>query len=549
MLFKDFNLAQEVLDGLRDVGFDNATPIQEQCIPLILEGRDVLASAQTGTGKTAAFAIPVLNQIFKKKKNGIQALVITPTRELAKQVDEQFWTMGYHTGITTATVYGGDDWSQQSKALHKGVDIIVATPGRLLDQMKVKQIDFSDIDFLILDEADRMLDMGFIPDVMKIMRAMPEKRQNLMFSATMPPKIQQLVSTMMDNPEIIALATNKPAEGINQMVYNVSERDKLPLTLSLYESMNWTSAIIFTSTKRNADVLARELKKKGASVTSIHGDRSQEEREMALKSFRKGEYKIIVATDVISRGIDIDNVSHVVNYSVPRDVEDYVHRVGRTARAKSKGDAITFVSGADRKYIAAIYKELGDNITSMDLPDAISGKKTEPKVDDRKSESSDKKKPARNASKKPGRKKPKVVDKPKSEVSAEEKAPDKANSDKKKPKPNRRKNPHSRKDTKEPDAAKKSTKRSDDSSKDDDKSDNKNRRSNTRRNQKGGNRRQNPRKSSKDDNFKQTKSDRYDLIDKVTAPNMEKIEKTIENRQEKKKNIWGFVKKIFKTDN
>lgn len=553
MLFKDLNLAQEVLDGLRDVGFEETTPIQEKCIPMILEGKDVLATAQTGTGKTAAFAIPVLNKVFLEKKEGIRALVITPTRELAKQVDEQFWSMGYHTGITTATVYGGDDWSQQSKALHKGVDVIVATPGRLLDQMKVKQIDFSKIDFFILDEADRMLDMGFIPDIMKIMRAMPEKRQNLMFSATMPPKIKQLVNTMMNNPEHVAMATNKPAEGINQMVYNVSERDKLQLTLSLYESMNWSSAIIFTSTKRNADVLARELKRKGASVTSIHGDRTQEEREAALKSFAKGEFKIIVATDVISRGIDIDNISHVVNYSVPRDVEDYVHRVGRTARAKSKGDAITFVSGADRRYIAAIYKELGDNITTMDMPTEFTGNnksdESDTKVDSKKPQ---RKSGDRRSSQKTGRRKPKVENKTADKKSAEK--PDSGDS-KKDDKPVSKRT-SGNKNTRPPRG--KSKQKADDKEKAPPKKARGRKPAKSSEKNQGkkpadkgassNNRRRNTRKPGKPSNKKNDQtSSRRDLIEKVQSPDMNKIEKKIEKSQEKKGNIWGFVKKIFNT--
>lgn len=370
--FSEFKLSEEVLDGLKDVGYETPTYIQEKCIPLILKGENLIASASTGTGKTAAFAIPILNQIYNNRKDAIQALIITPTRELAQQVDEQFWSMGYHTDIPSATIYGGGDWGIQEKALDRKVNIITATPGRLMDFMRVKSLDFSQLDFLVLDEADRMLDMGFIPDIKKIIKSLPAERQNLMFSATIPPKIEQLANTMMSNPVRISASPMKPAEGINQKVYNVDERDKLKLTLHLFEKMDWTSAIIFTATKRNADVLANELKKKGASVTSIHGDRTQEEREAALKSFRNNEYKIIVATDVISRGIDIDNVSHVINYSVPQDTDDYIHRVGRTARAEATGDAITFVSGQDRRYMHDIYKALGDKIQKMELPEEIS---------------------------------------------------------------------------------------------------------------------------------------------------------------------------------
>ena len=373
MSFDKFNLQDEVLDGLRDMGFEKPTPIQEACVPLIMEGRDVLASAQTGTGKTAAFAIPILHNLLEKKKNsqeGIRALVITPTRELASQVDEAFFAIGYHTGLSTAKVYGGDDWSRQEKALNRGTNIIVATPGRLLDHIRIHDIDFSNLDFLILDEADRMLDMGFIPDITQIVSKLPKQRQTLLFSATIPPKIEQLARKMMNNPERVNMAPpNMAAEGVTQGMYYVEERDKLPLVLRLFEKEQWASAIIFMSTKRAVDKLSRELRKKGANVTSIHGDRTQAEREKALESFRKGEYRIIVATDVMSRGIDVDGISHIINFSVPHDVEDYVHRIGRTARADAKGDSITLVSGQDRRYMENIIRAMKSKINKLEVPD------------------------------------------------------------------------------------------------------------------------------------------------------------------------------------
>jgi len=378
--FDKFNLQDEVLDGLRDMGFEKPTPIQEACVPLIMEGRDVLASAQTGTGKTAAFAIPILHNLLEKKKNsqeGIRALVITPTRELASQVDEAFFAIGYHTGLSTAKVYGGDDWSRQEKALNRGTNIIVATPGRLLDHIRIHDIDFSNLDFLILDEADRMLDMGFIPDITQIVSKLPKQRQTLLFSATIPPKIEQLARKMMDNPERVNMAPpNMAAEGVTQGMYYVEESDKLPLVLHLFEKEQWASAIIFMSTKRAVDKLTRELRKKGANVTSIHGDRSQAEREKALESFRKGEYRIIVATDVMSRGIDVDGISHIINFSVPHDVEDYVHRIGRTARADAKGDAITLVSGQDRRYMESIIRAMKSKINKLEVPDTHGDGKT-----------------------------------------------------------------------------------------------------------------------------------------------------------------------------
>ena len=362
------------------MGFEKPTPIQEACVPLIMDGRDVLASAQTGTGKTAAFAIPILHNLLEKKKNkqeGIRALVITPTRELASQVDEAFFAIGYHTGLTTAKVYGGDDWSRQEKALNRGTNIIVATPGRLLDHIRIHDIDFSNLDFLILDEADRMLDMGFIPDITQIVSKLPKERQTLLFSATIPPKIEQLARKMMNNPERVNMAPpNMAAEGVTQGMYYVEEQDKLPLVLHLFEKEQWNSAIIFMSTKRAVDKLSRELKKKGADVTSIHGDRTQAERERALESFRKGEFRIIVATDVMSRGIDVEGISHIINFSVPHDVEDYVHRIGRTARAEAKGDAITLVSGQDRRYMENIIRAMKSKISKLEVPDLRSdGKK------------------------------------------------------------------------------------------------------------------------------------------------------------------------------
>lgn len=363
------------------MGFEKPTPIQEACIPLIMEGRDVLASAQTGTGKTAAFAIPILHNLLEKKKKkqeGIRALVITPTRELASQVDEAFFAIGYHTGLTTAKVYGGDDWSRQEKALNRGTNIIVATPGRLLDHIKIHDVDFSNLDFLILDEADRMLDMGFIPDITQIVSKLPKERQTLLFSATIPPKIEQLARKMMNNPERVNMAPpNMAAEGVTQGMYYVEERHKLPLVLHLFEKEQWASAIIFMSTKRAVDKLTRELRKKGASVTSIHGDRSQAEREKALESFRKGEYRIIVATDVMSRGIDVDGISHIINFSVPHDVEDYVHRIGRTARAEAKGDAITLVSGQDRRYMENIIRAMKSRINKLEVPELDGDRKTD----------------------------------------------------------------------------------------------------------------------------------------------------------------------------
>ncbi len=355
--------------GLSDMGFTKPTPIQSQAIPVVLEGKDLLASAQTGTGKTAAFALPLLEKLSTNKKNGIRALILAPTRELAVQIDEQFWTIGYHTGVTTASVYGGTDWGAQEQAIRDGVNVLVATPGRLLDHIKVSNVDFSQLEFLVLDEADRMLDMGFIPDVMTIIRRLPKERQTLMFSATLSEKVESLARELTKNPVRINISSFKPAEGVDQRAYKVDEDKKIDLVLHLFDSAaEVASAIIFTGTKRGADGLARALRKKGVKVSSIHGDRDQKEREATLADFKAGRINVIVATDVMARGIDITGVSHVVNFDVPRDLDDYIHRIGRTARAEKKGTAITLVNRQDFRYFQVISEKMGSRLKVLDNP-------------------------------------------------------------------------------------------------------------------------------------------------------------------------------------
>jgi superfamily II DNA/RNA helicase len=357
--------------GLLDMGFDKPTPIQEQAIPLLLEGKDILASAQTGTGKTAAFAIPLIEKIGANPKPGIRALVLAPTRELAIQIDQQFWSIGYHAGITSACIYGGADWGTQEKAIREGVDILVATPGRLLDHIKVSSVDFTNLEFLVLDEADRMLDMGFLPDVRSIIHRLPKKRQSLLFSATLSPSIETLAREITDAPVRINISSFKPAEGVTQQAYRVREDGKLGLVVDLVNPDEMQSAIIFVSTKRGVDGLARALQKKGVKVGSMHGDRDQKEREATLSEFSNNRINVIVATDVMARGIDVTGVSHVINYNVPRDLDDYIHRIGRTARAAMKGTAITLVSPEDGRYFSVILKEMGDRIEIMDLPEKL----------------------------------------------------------------------------------------------------------------------------------------------------------------------------------
>lgn len=357
--------------GLMDMGFDKPTPIQEQAIPVLLEGKDILASAQTGTGKTAAFAIPLIEKIGSNPKAGIRALVLAPTRELAIQIDQQFWSIGYHAGISSACIYGGADWGTQEKAIREGVDILVATPGRLIDHIKVSSVDFSNLEFLVLDEADRMLDMGFLPDVRSIIHRLPKKRQSLLFSATLSGSIETLAREITNDPVRINISSFKPAEGVTQIAYRVRDDGKLGLVLSLVDPEEMQSAIVFVSTKRGVDGLARALQKKGVKVGSMHGDRDQKEREATLADFSNNRINVIVATDVMARGIDVTGVSHVINYNVPRDLDDYIHRIGRTARAEMKGTAITLVSPEDGRYFSVILKEMGDRIEIKDLPDEL----------------------------------------------------------------------------------------------------------------------------------------------------------------------------------
>jgi len=373
--FEEFKLSTEILNGLKDINFTEATPVQKECIPLILEGKDIIASAQTGTGKTGAFVIPILSKLGKNPGKGIKALILTPTRELAHQVDEQIMALGYYTGVTSVTVYGGGqptDWNRQEKALYEeGVNIIVATPGRLIDHLTIKEIDFSGLDYFILDEADRMLDMGFLPDVRTIESRLPQKRQNLLFSATIPVDIEKFARSITNKPERVNIATFKVASGIDQVAYKVYWKQKEQLLLYLLDKKEFTSSIIFVATKKGTDRLANTLSKKGLKVGCMHGDRSQKEREEALRDFKSGKSDILVATDVLSRGIDIDNISHIINYDMPKNVDDYIHRIGRTARAEAEGNAVTFVSKRDNKTLKDIQDVVGEDLQVKSIPDEL----------------------------------------------------------------------------------------------------------------------------------------------------------------------------------
>jgi len=365
--FKEFNLHELLQAGLDDVGFQEPTPIQEQCIPLLLQGHDVLGAAQTGTGKTGAFVIPVLELMLKEKKEHIRTLILSPTRELAQQIDEQIFALGYHTGTTSATIIGGEDFGKQAEAIRAGVDILVATPGRLIDQMKVLDIDFSGIEFLILDEADRMLDMGFLPDVQHIIDKLPKTRQNLLFSATMPKDIHKLASKIMKDPKKVEIEVSTTSNSVEQKAYLLDGREKLRFIQRYFGFHEWNSCIIFTATKKGADQLVNALKKIDVEAVGIHGDRDQNERNIALQAFKNGKVSVIVATDVLARGIDISDVSMIINYDVPRAVEDYIHRIGRTGRYDKEGTAVTLVNRQDQKYFEAIEKKVGNALRIVEV--------------------------------------------------------------------------------------------------------------------------------------------------------------------------------------
>jgi superfamily II DNA/RNA helicase len=363
------------MDGLDAMNFKEATPVQEKTIPLILQGKDVLACAQTGTGKTAAFLLPILHQIIEAPQPGIDTLILGPTRELIMQVDQQLEGFSYFTDISAIAVYGGRDghsMDQEKKALKMGAPIVVATPGRFIAHLDIGNMDLSTVKHLILDEADRMLDMGFAPDIMKIVHKLPRERQTLLFSATMPSDIRRFAQQLLRNPEEVSIAISKPAANIMQIAYEVEDIAKLQLAESLLQGKkNLNRVLIFAGTKKNVDELARRLKRRGLKAEAIHSDLSQAEREERLLAFRSGNLPIVVATDVLSRGIDVKGIDLVLNFDVPSDPEDYVHRIGRTARAEASGIAITFINRKDRRSFDRIEALMGMEVRRQELPEEL----------------------------------------------------------------------------------------------------------------------------------------------------------------------------------
>jgi superfamily II DNA/RNA helicase len=375
MGFEQFGLNGEILDSLSWMGFRDPTPIQQQAIPEIMAGRDIIGCAQTGTGKTAAFLLPVMHNLTAGEREKISVLIIVPTRELSIQIDQQIQGLGYTMGVTSCPVYGGgdgDDWDVQKKALTSGTDIIVATPGKLISHLNMGYVDFSGLRYLILDEADRMLDIGFLDDILKIISNIPGKRQTLMFSATMAPKIRSLAGKILSSPAEINIAMSRPAEGVLQAAYLVYEPQKAALLTHLVaDKPEYSSILIFSSTKKKVTEIARTLKKSCRETEWISSDLDQGEREEVLLRFRARRTRILVATDVLSRGIDIKDINLIINYDVPQDAEDYVHRVGRTARAETTGVALTFINPDDMYSFHQIEKLIDQTVYKIAPPASI----------------------------------------------------------------------------------------------------------------------------------------------------------------------------------
>ena len=375
MKFKELGIHDDILKAISYMGFENATPIQEQAIPVILAGHDLIACAQTGTGKTAAFVIPILDLILDHPEDETTTLILVPTRELAMQIDQQVQGISYGLGIHSIAIYGGsdgDDWGQQKKALTQGGNIVIATPGKLISHLNLGYVKFDTIKYLILDEADRMLDIGFQDDIIKIISYLPKERQTLMFSATMVPRVKTLVSEILINPREINIAMSKPAEGVLQAAYLCFENQKIPLITHLIaDKPDYNSILIFCSTKLKVKELSRALQKSKMSVEPISSDLEQSDREKVLQGFKSRRTRILVATDVLSRGIDISEINLVINFDVPRDAEDYVHRVGRTARADSTGVAITLINERDMWSFHQIEQLIEREVIKLPLPEEL----------------------------------------------------------------------------------------------------------------------------------------------------------------------------------
>ncbi|MGZ3182185.1 MAG: DEAD/DEAH box helicase [Telluria sp.] len=379
--FADFGLAPEIQRALDDQGYTTPTPIQAQAIPVVLQGRDVMGAAQTGTGKTAGFALPIIqlllphaNASMSPARHATRALVLTPTRELAIQVAENVAAYSRHTPLRSTVVFGGMDMKPQTEALRRGVEIVIATPGRLLDHVEQKNVSLGQVQILVMDEADRMLDMGFLPDLQRIINMLPKQRQNLMFSATFSPEIKKLANSFLTNPQLIEVArSNATADRVTQVVYKVGDNDKRDVVAHLIRKHELKQVIVFSNTKIGASRLARSLEADGIKALAIHGDKTQQERIAALDAFKKGEIEVLVATDVAARGLDISDLPCVINYDLPYNAEDYVHRIGRTGRAGASGDAMSIYTDADERLLTDIEKLIKQSIPRGQLEGFAAG--------------------------------------------------------------------------------------------------------------------------------------------------------------------------------
>lgn len=374
--FEDLDLSDDVLDALYDMRFEKCTPVQAQCIPPILEHRDVLGVAQTGTGKTAAYLLPLLTLLGRDEhpSDAVNCLVIAPTRELARQIDQSLQGFAYYTGVNAVTVYGGNDgarYEQERRSLQAGADIVLATPGRLITHLQLGTLDLSRTTHLVLDEADRMLDMGFAEDILSIVKQMPKERQTILFSATMPPKIAELARTVMNNPVEVEIAVSKPAENIAQSLYICSDSDKPLVMRHVFKEQPPKRVIVFCSSKQKVKELNILLRRHGYNACAMHSDLSQPERDEVMLKFRSQKIDLLVATDIVARGIDIDDITMVINYDAPHDAEDYVHRIGRTARAGREGRAITLIGSKDMPALRNIEQTLKIKIPRMELPEGV----------------------------------------------------------------------------------------------------------------------------------------------------------------------------------
>jgi ATP-dependent RNA helicase RhlE len=369
MSFTRFDFHQKIASGIKACNYETPTPIQEKAIPAILDGRDILGLAQTGTGKTAAFVLPILQSMLKGPRGRVRTLIVAPTRELAEQINGEITRLARQTGLNSISVYGGVGKPAQARKLRSGVDIVVACPGRLLDHLRDRTFNLSRVKHLVFDEADHMFDMGFLPDIRRILSYLPAKRQTMLFSATMPDEIRHLAEEVLVDPIRVQIGHSRPTATVSQVLYSVNQNNKIGLLKDIMSRTDMRSTLIFTKTKHRAKSLASQLQKAGYTATSLQGNLSQQKRQKALNGFKRGEFKILVATDIAARGIDVSNISHVINFDMPATVDAYTHRIGRTGRAACTGEALTFASSEDRKIISQIERTLGGKLAWVNAPD------------------------------------------------------------------------------------------------------------------------------------------------------------------------------------